>query len=170
MVITDLLKDTCRTVAAIVKDTASNPLPILVKRSTCMLAIPVFTDASGDVQGNASLGILCERYMKVKPMVASLRFPSKFLFSFDMHGKAIYHKSTLLEATGPLATLLLQPDRFTGQSAVFIQDSQAAVLALNKGRSEFDELATTIVKACRVVAAYLHCNISAKWIPRRSNR
>ena len=73
-------------------------------------------------------------------------------------------------ATGPLATLLLQPDRFTGQSAVFIQDSQAAVLALNKGRSEFDELATTIVKACRVVAAYLHCNISAKWIPRRSNR
>ncbi len=43
-------------------------------------------------------------------------------------------------------------------------------LALNKGRSQFDELATTIVKACRVVAAYLNCNISAEWIPRRSNR
>ena len=164
------LKDTCRTVAAIVKDMASNPLPILAKRSTCMLAVPVFTDASGDVNGNASLGILCERYRKVKPMVASLRLPSEFLFSFDMHGRTIYHKSTLLEATGPLATLPLQPDRFIGQSAVFIQDSQAAVLALNKRRSECDELATTIVKACRTVAAYLDCSISASWAPRRSDR
>ena len=170
MATTDVLKDTCRTMATIIKDTASNPLPILVKRSRCLLAVPVFTDASGDLQGSASLGILSETYKKVKPMVASLRFPFKFLLSLDKHGKAMYHKSTLLEATGPLATLLMQPDRFIGQSAVFIQDSQAAVLALNTGKSQFDELATTIVKACRVVAAYLNCNISAEWIPRRSNR
>ena len=39
------------------------------------------------------------------------------------------------------------------------QDSQAAVLALNKGNSTSDELATTIVRACRMMAAYLHCNI-----------
>ena len=116
------------------------------------------------------MGILSERYRKAKPLVASLRFPFKFLSSLDKHGKAINHKSTLLEATGPLATLLLQPDRFRGQPAVFIQDSQAAVLALNKGKSDSDELATAIVRACRMVAAYLHCNVSAEWIPRRSNR
>ena len=170
MMTTDVLRDICRTMATIVKDTASNPLPILVKRTRCLLAVPVFTDASGDLQGSASLGILSEAHRKVKPMVASLRFPFKFLHSLDRHGKAMYHKSTLLEATGPLATLLMQPDRFTGQPAVFIQDSQAAVLALNRGRSDLDELASTIVKACRVVAAYLNCNISAEWIPRRSNR
>ena len=50
---TEVLKDACRIMVAIVKDTASNPLPILVKRSTSMLAVPVFTDASGDLQGSA---------------------------------------------------------------------------------------------------------------------
>jgi len=49
------------------------------------------------------------------------------------------------------------------------------VSAPSKGRSIYDELTTAIVgasriKACRIVAAYLHCNISAEWIPRRSNR
>ena len=44
------------------------------------------------------------------------------------------------------------------------------MLALKKGRSLSDELTTTIVRAGRVVAAYLHCGISTEWIPRRSNR
>ena len=100
-------------------------------------------------------------------MVASLRFPYKSLRSFDAHGQAIYHKSTLLEALDPLDTLLLHPGRFV---RLFKQYSQAAVSVFNKGRSISDELTTTIVGTSRVVAAYLHCDISAEWIPRRSNR
>ena len=69
-----------------------------------------------------------------------------------------------------MATLLLNPDRFKGRSATFNQDSRAAVLALNKGRSVADEPATTMIGASRIVAAYLHCHISAEWLPRRSNR
>ena len=103
-------------------------------------------------------------------MVASLRFPYKSLRSFDAHGQAIYHKSTLLEALDPLDTLLLHPGRFVRLQATFKQDSQAAVSVLKKGRSISDELTSTIVGAIRVVAAYLHCDISAEWIPRRSNR
>ena len=76
-----------------------------------------------------------------------------------------FHKSTLMEALGPLATLLLHPNRTPGQQC----------LHPARGRSIYDELTTAIVgasriKACRVVAAHLHCNISAEWIPRRSNR
>lgn len=103
-------------------------------------------------------------------MVASLRFPFKLLHSFNEHGRAIFHKSTLLEALGPLATILLYPGRFKGRPATFKQYSLSAVSALNKGRSISDELTTTIVGASRVVTAYLHCDISVEWVPRRSNR
>ena len=164
------VKDACRTLAAIVKDSAEHPLPILLKTSEDLLALPIFTDASGCLTSNPSLGILIEKLDKTQPLVASLRFPYKFLHSFDKHGHAIYHKSTLLEALGPLATLLLCPDRFKGRSVSFKQDSQSAVSALKKGRSPSDELTTTIVRASRVVAAFLFCDISAEWIPRRSNR
>ena len=164
------VRNACRTLAAIVKDTADHPLPILLQISQDLLALPIFTDASGHLSSNPSMGILIERQNRTQPLVASLRYPYKFLHSFDKHGHAVYHKSTLLEALGPLATLLLRPGRFRGLSVSFKQDSQSAVLALTRGRSPSDELTTTIVRASRVVAAYLHCGISAEWIPRRSNR
>ena len=157
---TAVVRDTCRTLAAILKDTAVHPLPILPEISKDLLALAIFTDASGHLSSNPSMGILIERQNSTKPLVASLRFPYKFLHSFDKHGHAVYHKSTLLEALGPLATLLLCPGRFRGLPVFFKQDSQSAVLALKKGRSLSDELTTTIVRASRVVAAYLHWHLN----------
>jgi hypothetical protein len=168
--ITEELKDVCRTMAAIVKDTVEYPLPILLERFKDLLAMPVFTDASGCLNSNPSLGILIERYNRTQPLVASLRFPYKFLHACDKHGHAIYCKSTLLEALGYLATLLLCPHRVVGLSVSFKIDSMSAVSALKKGSSPSDELTTTIVRASRVVAASLNCDISSEWIPRRSNR
>ena len=157
---TAVVRDTCRTLAAILKDTAVHPLPILPEISKDLLALAIFTDASGHLSSNPSMGILIERQNSTKPLVASLRFPYKFLHSFDKHGHAVYHKSTLLEALGPLATLLLCPGRFRGLPVFFKQDSQSAVLALKKGRSLSDERTTTIVRASRVVAAYLHWHLN----------
>ena len=168
--ITEELKDDCRTMAVIVKDTMEHPLPILLETFKDLLAIPVYTDASGCLNSNPSLGILIERHNRTQPLVASLRFPYKFLHAFDKHGHAIYCKSTLLESLGYLATLLLCPHRFQGLSVSFMIDSLSAVSALKKGFSPSDELTTTIVKASRVVAASLNCDISSEWIPRRSNR
>ena len=168
--ITEELKDVCRTMAVIVKDTVDFPLPILLKTFKDLLALPVFTDASGCMTSNPSLGILIERHKRTQPLVASLRFPYKFLHAFDKHGHAICCKSTLLEALGYLATLLLCPHRVEGLSVSFKIDSLSAVSALKKGSSNTDELTTTIVRASRVVAASLNCDISSEWIPRRSNR
>ena len=102
--------------------------------------------------------------------MASLRFPYKFLHAFDKHGHAICCKSTLLESLGYLAILLLCPHRFQGLSVSFMMDSLSAVSALREGCSPSDELKTTMIKASRVVAASLNCDISSEWIPRRSNR
>ena len=99
-----------------------------------------------------------------------MRFPYKFLLSFDKHGHAVHCKSTLLESLGYLATLLLCPNRVMGLSISFRIDSLSAVSALQKGSSPSDELTTTVIKASRVVAAHLNCEMTSEWIPRRSNR
>ena len=164
------LQEVCKTIAAIVNDTAENPLPILLKPSKDLQALPIFTDASGCLTSNPSIGILIEKLNRSQPLVASLRFPYKFLHSSDKHGHAICCKSTLLESLGYLATLLLCPHRLSGRSVSFNIDSTSAVSALKNGYSPSDELCTTIIRASRVVAASLHCDISSKWIPRRSNR
>ena len=164
------LKSDCRVLAAIVADTVDNPLPITMEFRANLLAIPVHTDASGCLSDSPSLGILVSRHDSFPPLVASIRFPHKFLCSMDRYGHTIYCKSTLLESLGYLTPLLLHPLRFMGQFVWFNLDSMAAVSALRKGRSESDHLATTVISAARVVAAALGCTMSSDWIPRRSDR
>ena len=94
----------------------------------------------------------------------------KFLCSVDMYGYTIYCKSTLLESLGYLATLLLCPRRFVGQRACFNLDSIAAVSAFRKGKSDKDDLATTIIRAAIIVTAALDCTIDSIWVLRRSDR
>ena len=60
------------------------------------------------------------------------------------------------------------PPRFVNTSVVFKIDPIAAVSALVKGRSTSDELATTIKRAARLLAALLGCRMASEWIPRRS--
>jgi hypothetical protein len=164
------LKDDCRVLAAIVADTVDNPLPITMEYHPNLLAMPVHTDASGCPSDSPSLGIFVSRHNTFPPLVASLRFPHKFLCSMDKYGHVIYCKSTLLESLGYLTPMLLCPQRFMGQFVSFNLDSTAAVAALRKGKSDSDDLATTVIRATRTVAAALGCIISSVWVPRRSDR
>lgn len=168
--VTEEIRDDCKLMAAIVTDSFTHPLPILMESQHDLLAMPVYTDASGCLSDNPSLGILVSSNGTFPPLVASLRFPYKFLSSVDMYGHTIYCKSTLLESLGYLATLLLCPERFVGQRVCYNVDSIAAVSALKKGKSLKDDLATTIIRAARIVAAALDCTIDSIWVPRRSNR
>ena len=168
--VTEELRDDCRTMAAIVADSLTHPLPILAEPFTNLLSISVYTDASGSLPDSPSLGILVEGHRNTPPMVASLRFPYQFLHAKDKHGHSINNKTTLLESLGYLATLLLCPTNFMGQSVTFRIDCIGAVVALRKGRSVTDELATTVTRAARVVAAAIGCVIQSEWVPRRSNR
>ena len=71
---------------------------------------------------------------------------------------------------GYLAPMLLCPQRFKGQSACFNLDSIAAVCAQNSGKSNKDNLVTTVIRATRVVAPAIGCTMSSEWVPRRSDR
>ena len=164
------LRDDCRVMACIISDTVDNPLPITMVHHPNLLAMPVHTDASGCMSDSPSLGIFVSKHSTFPPLVASLRFPHKFLCSMDKYGHAIYCKSTLLESLGYLTPMLLCPQRFVGQCACFNLDSVAAVAAQRRGRSVTDDLATTVVRAARVVAAAIGCIISSDWVPRRSDR
>ena len=164
------VRDDCRTMAAIISDAIANPLPIVIEPCVELLAIPIYTDASGCLYDSPSLGVLIGRHRTTPPFVASVRFPYNFLHHTDKHGRSIHCKTTLLESLAYLTTLLLCPPRFVNQSVVFKIDSIAAVSALMKGRSTSDELATTIIRAARLVAASLGCRMASEWLPRRSNR
>ena len=87
----------------------------------------------------------------------------------DEEGKQVYCKTTMLECLAFLSILCLDPLRFIEEEVLFHIDNIASVIALKKGRSK-DPLATTIVRAARVVAASLGCCLFAEWEKRRSSR
>ena len=79
------------------------------------------------------------------------------------------HNTTLLESLSFLATLCIDPARFS-QELVCKVDNLASTLALPRGRSKKDKWATTVIRAAGVVAAGLGATIHTSWIPRCSSR
>ena len=75
----------------------------------------------------------------------------------------------LLESLGYLAPMLLCLQRFKGQVVYFNFEPMVAVAVLAAGRSDSDELATTVIRAARLVVAAIGCTMSSAWVPRRSD-
>ena len=164
------MKHDLKTAAAIVRHTMTCPLPILEQLyGPCMDAYEVFTDASGHLISNPSMGIYVPPRLTESPLVASLAFPRSFLHAVDDFGQKGFNKTTILESLGYLAAICLDPMRFAEREMIFRIDNMAAVTALKKGHSR-DDLATTIVRAARVVAAGIGASIFSTWERRRSSR
>ena len=160
-----------KTCLAIIKDTAGFPLPILDVCDPVELgAVELYTDYSGHLLANPSLGIFSPSQFGNKPLVCSLAYPRHFLLSEDQLGHKAFSKSTSLEALGFLVPLMMDPGRFLGKHTVVVTDNAAAVLVFKKGYSKGDAWATTICRAARVVAAGLCCQLQVKWERRRSSR
>ena len=161
----------CRILYTIVSDAFKNPLPILKPLTPPPIdSIPIFPDASGDWEANASVGIFVPHHGQYPPLVASLRIPFFFLAKKDSLGHSTTHKSTTLECLSFLAALCLEPWRWQGMELDFHVDNLAATLALPRGRSRKDPWATTLIRAARGVAAALGATIHCEWTPRRSSR
>ena len=103
-----------KTLIVIIKDTQSHPLPILGPEPLpATNAVKVFTDVSGHLLANPSLGINVQKQLHYeRPLVASLLIPRSFLNKVDSPGHKAYCKTTALEALGFLAVLCLDPLRF----------------------------------------------------------
>ena len=165
------MKHDLHTCAAIVWDTRCNPLPILEDSPSVSIDSKLlFTDFSGHLLANPSLGIYSPSIAGESPLVCSLAYPRHFLLNHDEAGHKAYAKSTALEALGFLVPLLIDPARFMGVKVLVITDNAAAALALVRGYSAGDPWASTICRAARVVAAALGCCLQADWEPRRSSR
>ena len=165
------LQDDCRLMTAIVQEAHRFALPILsASTPTPVTAIKIFTDVSGELKNNPSLGILVPQHGAHPPLVASLRLPDYFLISTDEGNHLTVHKTTLLESLSYLATLCIDPARWVGQELDYNVDNLASTLAVIRGRSKKDVWATTAVRAARVVAAGLGATIHTTWVRRCSSR
>ena len=155
------MKHDLKTIACIVWDTIEFPLPIGMYGPPILAgAVPVFTDISGHLLANPSLGIYSPGDTgEGQALVVSLAFPRYFLLAEDESGHKVFNKTTSLEALGPLATLCLDPLRFTGREVTFTIDNAATVICLEKGYSKGDPWATTVARATRVVAAGINSSV-----------
>ena len=166
----EVLRD-IRTCLAIVWDTMTSPLPIMEEISFCEIGgLMLYSDYSGHLLANPSLGIYCPAMFDEEPLVCSLAYQRDFLLKIDDKGHKAYSKSTSLEALGFLVPLLIDPLRFLGRNLTIVTDNAASAIILKKGYSNGDMWATVICRAARVVAAGLCCKLQANWEPRRSSR
>ena len=122
------MKHDLKTVACIIRHTSVEPLPILEHGflPSCN-AVLVYTDASGHLLSNPSVGIYAPSQGLRPAMVASLALPRCFLNKVDKNEKKCYCKSTTLEGLGLLAALCCDPQRFKGKDVVYFVDNQATV-------------------------------------------
>ena len=165
-----LMRHDLSTAAAIIRMTLTNPLPIIsMIKTPSLAAVKVFTDISGHIVANPSMGVYIPARRVERPIVASLAFPRSFLTMSDQKDKKVFHKTTMLEGLAFLTTLCLDPLRFVEGEALFHIDNIATCITLEKGNSS-DPWATTVVRAGRVVAAGIGCSIFAVWERRRSSR
>ena len=144
------------------------------------------SDASGDPWDTPGLGILIPAQQGNRPRVAAWEFPRGFLTSLDESGVLCKHKTTALEALGPLGALLLAPGLLQGRRVlhkvnithylsgltrqIFQVDNIATVLAWPRGRSTSDAWASTLVRATAHVCSALGVRLYTEWQPRCSDR
>ena len=159
------MKHDLKTCSAVIWHTTTHPLPILeIEYMLTVQAIRVYSDYSGHLLSNPSLGLYSPSTNEDPSLVCPLAFPRYFLLAVDEEGHKAYSKSTALEAIGFLVSLLIDPLRFVERMIEFTNDNVASVLVLKKGYSSGDPW------AARVVAAGLGCHLQAVWEPRRSSR
>ena len=165
------LRHDLQSLLAIVKTTFTVPLPIMGPEPLPgPTTVSVFTDVSGHLLANPSLGIYVPKQLHYEhPLVASLALPHSFLNKCDSSSNKAHCKTTALESLGFLSVLCLDPLRFAEKEAVFHMDNIATVLTLSRGYSA-DSWASTLVRAARVVAAGIGCCLFAEWERRSSSR
>ena len=156
--------------ATLLSDTWDHPLPIIETNPPIPLcAVPVYTDASGNIKGPRSpaLGIYFYSHSLLHSAAHSIPFPTDFLLH-STEGKLVANTTSTLEALGILLPMMLEPHRCVGQPLHIHIDNIAIVFAFHKRRSN-DKLAHSIIRASYLVAGALACQLFVSWVPRRSD-
>jgi hypothetical protein len=86
----------------------------------------------------------------------------------DEKGAALAQKMTTLELVGLFLPFLTVPEVVKGRNVVLGMDNLGVVFAWDNGYSKGDLLASSLVRALGIVAAYLECRVHVQHVPRMS--
>ncbi len=137
-------------------------------------AVCFVTDAAGLPanavwSGNIGCGLVAFNSEGSMIHAAQHYWPKKFVSeSKDSNGTRYGDKSTTLECIGILMPLLTTPELLTGRHAVIRVDNMACVFGFENGHLKNDEPASIMIRATKIVAAYLGSVIHVEHVPRRS--
>jgi len=85
---------------------------------------------------------------------------------YDDKGAALASKTTMLETVGLLLPLLTAADEVKGRNIVLGVDNMAVYFAWVNRSSKEDQLASVLMRALHIVAAYLECRVFVEHVPR----
>ncbi len=137
-------------------------------------AVCFVTDAAGlpanaEWSGNIGCGLVAFNSEGSMIHAAQHYWPKKFVSeSKDSNGTRYGDKSTTLECIGILIPLLTTPELLSGRHAVIRVDNMACVFGFENGHLKNDEPASIMIRAAKIVAAYLGSVIHVEHVPRRS--
>jgi hypothetical protein len=84
----------------------------------------------------------------------------------DEKGAALAQKMTTLELVGLFLPFLTVPEVVRGRNIVLGVDNLGVVFAWENGYAKGDLLASSLVRALGIVAAYLECRVHVQHVPR----
>jgi hypothetical protein len=101
---------------------------------------------------------------------AQFFWPPPFISeAVDKNGLRFGNKTTTLECIGMLFPLLTIPDLLAGRHVVLRVDNIACVYGFENGQSKRDETASIMIRAAKLIAAYLGSTLHVEHVARRSN-
>jgi hypothetical protein len=87
----------------------------------------------------------------------------------DKNGIRFGNKTTMLECIGMLFPLITIPELLAGRHVVLRVDNIACVYSFENGQSKRDETASIMIRAAKLIAAYLGSTLHVEHAARRSS-
>jgi hypothetical protein len=143
----------------------SAPPPSAVEFTSDAAGLPDNKKLSEEI-GCAVVGFDCEG-----SMVLALQYywPRDFItFLEDEEGTRFGNKTTTLECIGMLLPLVITPELTANRHVILRVDNMACVYGFENGQVRGDVTASILIRAARIIAAYLGTVIHVRHVKRRS--
>jgi hypothetical protein len=157
--------------AAVVTDSADwLPIPVEVPNPPYG-AMEFVSDAAGGAGseewvGVASIGLKTEKSFWY--LCRGSWPPAVFTYR-DEKGASLSQKMTTLELIGLLLPLLTVPGMVRNRDIILGVDNLGVVFAWENGYAKGDLLASVLVRALGIIAAYLECRVHVRHVPRMTS-
>jgi hypothetical protein len=131
-------------------------------------AMKFVSDAAGGAGGEDWIGVASIGLRDEKSFWFLCRgeWPPSVATYVDEKGAALSQKMTTLELVGLFLPILSVPDLVRNRNVILGVDNLGVVFAWENGYAKGDLMASVLIRALGVVAAYLECRIFVHHVPR----